>query len=59
MANTKYEPKLKSEQVNKNVNVVDLINRAKDQDRIQKKQSVYIGAIAVSVLAVAGFVISQ
>ena len=59
MPNTKYEPRLEGKQLNKNVNVVDLMNKAKVQAKEQKKQNVVIAAVAVSVLAVAGLVISQ
>jgi len=58
MSNTKYEPRLEDRQLNKNVNVVDLMNKAKIQEKQQKKQNVVIAAVAVSVLAVAGLVIS-
>ena len=60
MPNTKYEPRFEGKQLNnKSVNVVDLINKSKHQEKQQRKQNVVIGAVAVSVLAVAGYVIAQ
>ena len=42
-----------------NTNIVDLLRRTKLQQRREKRQSVYITAAAISVLALSGFIISQ
>jgi len=60
MASNKYESRFEGKQLNKkSVNVVDLINKSKYQEKQQRKQNVVIGAVAVSVLAVAGYVITH
>jgi len=40
------------------VNVVDLIHRAKIKEKKEKRQNIIIAAVAVSALAVSGFIIS-
>ena len=42
-----------------NTNIVDLLRRTKLQQRIEKRQNVYIASAAISVLALSGFIISQ
>ena len=42
-----------------NTNIVDLLRRAKLQQKKDKRQNVYIAAAAISVLALSGFIISQ
>ena len=42
-----------------NTNIVDLLRRTKLQQRREKRQNVYIAAVAISVLALSGFIISQ
>ena len=42
-----------------NANIVDLLRKAKLQQKKDKRQNVYIAAAALSVLALSGFIISQ
>ena len=42
-----------------NTNIVDLIRRSKLEQKKERRQSVYIAAAAISVLALSGFIISQ
>ena len=42
-----------------NTNIVDLIRRSKLEQKKERRQSVYITAAAISVLALSGFIISQ
>ena len=42
-----------------NINIVDLLQRTKLQQKREKRQNVYIAAAAISVLALSGFIISQ
>ncbi len=43
---------------NKTINVIDLMNRAKSQEKKEKRTTLLITAAALSVLAVTGVVIS-
>ena len=43
---------------NKTINVIDLMNRAKYQEKKEKRTTLLITAAALSVLAVTGVVIS-
>ncbi len=43
---------------NKTINVIDLMNRAKSQEKKEKRTTLLITAAALSVLVVAGVVIS-
>jgi hypothetical protein len=42
-----------------NTNIVDLLRQTKLQQRREKRQSIYIAASVISVLALSGFIISQ
>jgi len=44
--------------VRKPMNVVDLINKAKNEKRKEKRQTIIIATVAVSALAFSGFIIS-
>ena len=43
---------------NKSINVVDLINRAKFQEKKEKRSNVFFAISAAFILAISGFIIS-
>ena len=45
--------------VRRTTNVVDLINRVKVNDRKEKRDNIIIAAVAISVLAVSGIIMSN
>ena len=45
--------------IRRTTNVVDLINRVKVNDRKEKRDNIIIAAVAISVLAVSGIIMSN
>ena len=45
--------------IRRTTNVVDLINRVKVNDRKEKRGNIIIAAVAISVLAVSGIIMSN
>ena len=45
--------------VRRTTNVVDLINRVKVNERKEKRDNIIIAAVAISVLAVSGIIMSN
>ena len=58
MALSNYLMEKNQKDNNKTVNVIDLMNRAKSQEKKEKRTTLLITAAALSVLAVTGVVIS-
>ena len=53
-------PKQESEKDKlKRIDVVQLLKKTKLKQKKEKRQSIYIAAVAVSILAISGFIISQ
>ena len=42
-----------------NTNIVQLMRHAKEQETKEKRKNIYMAAVAASVLALSGFIISQ
>ena len=58
MALSNYLMEKNQKNNNKTVNVIDLMNKAKFQEKKEKRTTILIAAAALSVLAVTGVVIS-
>jgi len=53
-------PKQESEKDKlKRIDVVQLLKKIKLNQKKEKRQSIYIAAVALSILAISGFIISQ
>ena len=48
----------KKNNIEKTINVIDLMNKAKIAQKKEKRQTILVAAIAASALAISGFVIS-
>ena len=58
MALSNYLTEKEQKRNSKSINVIDLINRAKFQEKKEKRKTMFITAAAISALVATGFVIS-